>query len=92
MSTFFTSTDGSCGCEPDACGTFVNTVKLYPPSTGYDCPYVLDLSNIFQGAEPPPAAPECSKLVSRTIHCPKSLIDLRNELLLHFPLSAFPAP
>lgn len=76
-------------CEDTAnrCGVFVNKFEIHPPLVGHDCPYYLDLSNVFQGEEPAPAAPECEQLVIRAIMCPQTMIELRDKLLIYFPLT-----
>lgn len=84
MPTTFLSTSGPCDCSAE-CPTFVNTVKITPPPTGYDCPYILEMSMVFPSSDPD--VPGCNQVVCRTIHCPQSLQDLQAQLNTLFPLS-----
>lgn len=83
MSTTLISSAEPCGCD-DTCGTFVNSIELLPPSTGYTCPYRVVMGIKFPAVEPD--TPECNKVVCRVIACDETLIAWRDKLIAQFGL------
>lgn len=89
MSTTFLSSSEPCNCD-DVCGTFVNSIDILPPSTGFTCPLRVVMTTKFPATTDPdgPQVAECNKIVCIGIVCDETLIKLRDKLIARYPLSA----